>query len=137
MLFRCGRRAADWPAPGVVALLLALVLVASVPTVPARASSVLTLNPGLGLHTADRAVTIPVLAFVECPDGEAVGHSLSFDTILIGRNQEPRIRVGLLEDVPGGIGAGLRHGDVWDRLAALRYFWRAEFMAQVMTDLVR
>lgn len=104
MLFRCGRRAESCPAPGVLALLLALALVASVPAVPARASSVLTLNPGLGLHTADRAVTIPVLAYSEGPDGEAVGHSLSFDTILIGRNPEPRIRVGLLEDVPGGVG---------------------------------
>lgn len=109
MLSRRYGRAAGWRAPGMLGRALTVVLAAGVLAlsalpVPVWASSILTVSPGLGLHTADRAVVVPALAYVEGPDGEAAGHALEFIRILIGRNPEPRIRVGILEDVPGGVG---------------------------------
>lgn len=89
-----------------VPLLLALA-VAGGPALAAAAA--LTGGAAPDLEAAERVIVLPFVSYVAAPDEDGATGELDLYEVVIRRNREPRIRVGFLEDRPGGVAPTMRH----------------------------
>lgn len=105
-----------WPFSWTLQLVLALLILVAGPAAPAvpalaqpvQETALTPLGAAPGLAPGRVEIGLPVLSYSEGEDGEA-GFSMDVYRIVVERNPQPRLRVGFLERVAGGIGDEMRY----------------------------